>query len=802
MAESYFLENSIYGKDYVVNNYRCKRIKDKFLLTTDHGGWAALTREEMGELHRGNPKQELFKMLWEKGIILTSNSEGLVLDLMKKRYSYLFSGVSLHIILPTLRCNHRCVYCHSAAKKANEKEYDMDEETMKKTVDFMLQCPSRYITIEFQGGETLLNKEMFKKTVLYAEKQNRIFKKNIRFCIATNLVLMDDETIDFIKKHKVDVSTSVDGPMEVHDAARKYIDGSGTYKEVFEKYMDISSKGVNVGTLMVTTKQSLNKWKEIIDEYVKLGCNEIQVKYINKLGFADDEWEKIGYSIEEFMEFWKKCVEYIIELNKKGIKIRPRMAKVALQKILLPYDPGFLDLRSPCGIGIGQLAYNVNGDIFSCDEGRSDGMFKLGNVKTHTYKEVIESEKCKSLVSCSINDNFLCDACAYKPYCGLCPIIAYSENSNIITKLWKSSKCKHNKMIFDFVFEKMLFDKEAREIFFEWATDWSSAKEEEKNNVDFTFKKIEEEYPIGRVVDIERNFATLNKTFKIKTDKGVYFAKIIDMTEDNRERLRKREKIIGYLEDSRLCVPFIKNKEGKQVLDLGEWAVVLQEYIENEGYGFSKEELRSAGEILAKYHKAISGLGESKTDVTEKRLDNAYRCALMVDKLSEGDLKYLGIDDKAGFKEKIKKAYDSARRIFEKENYNAIEKTFLHGDFRPLNILFKGKKARKLIDFESMKYAPRILDIGRVQTLFRLHPFTDKMNIEEVDIKAFLEGYNSVLKLSERETALLNNAVMVSIIYQVGDWMLTYLEKKDQEWLRKLKKKLLLLDFLLKNDIC
>ena len=45
----------------------------------------------------------------------------------------------------------------------------------------------------------------------------------------------------------------------------------------------------------------------------------------------------------------------------------------------------YMELRSPCGAGVGQLAYYADGDIFTCDEGRmlhemGQSTFRLGNV--------------------------------------------------------------------------------------------------------------------------------------------------------------------------------------------------------------------------------------------------------------------------------------------------------------------------------------------------------------------------------------------------------------------------------------
>ncbi|MCK5282312.1 MAG: His-Xaa-Ser system radical SAM maturase HxsB [Nanoarchaeota archaeon] len=456
------------NKNYTLNNYRIKFFRSNILLTTDHGSWLALSKEKYNSFRKSTMDKELFNLLEEKGIILTKHNAGKVVKDYRQRNKFIFLGTNLHIIVPTLRCNQSCIYCHSSSKHVDMKEYDMDEETMKKTIEFIFQTPSNIITIEFQGGDTLLRKDLFKATIKYSEKLNKKHNKMLKFALVTNLTLMDDNFLNYLIKHNISICTSLDGPSFIHDKNRPFLGGGGSYTEVVKWIRKVRGKKYPISALMVTTKYSLPYYKEIIDEYIKQGILSIQIKYINRLGFAEKEWNRIGYKIEEFIDFWKKSLNYILELNKKGIKVKSRYATIILHKLLTDTDPNFLDLRSPCGIVSGQLAYNYNGDIYSCDEGRNYEMFRLGNTKENSYKEILSSEQAQQLISCSINNNYLCDACIYQPFCGVCPVITYAEEGNIIPKLGKNSKCKIHKAMFDYIFEKLLFDEEVRKIFVSW----------------------------------------------------------------------------------------------------------------------------------------------------------------------------------------------------------------------------------------------------------------------------------------------------------------------------------------------
>lgn len=467
------MSNTKILKKYALNNTRAKRIKNKYLVTTNSGSFIALSEKEYFNLIHSDFDENLFKKLEEKGIIITEDNEQKIIGDFRKKNDFLFQGASLHIVIVTLRCNQICTYCQASRKPMDAMKYDMDKETAKKTVDFIFQSPSDAITIEFQGGEPLLNFPVVKFIVEYANKLNKKHKKDLVFSIVTNLTIMTDNILDFLVKNKVGLCTSLDGPKSLHDKNRKYINGKGSYNDVIKgikkirqkKSLDKDYQSIP-NSLTTITKYSLNKHREIVDEYVNQRFHKIWFRCMTRLGCASSVWDELGYRGEEFVEFYKKGIDYIV---KNKIPIRERMATIILKKILNKKDPGFLDLRSPCGAAIGQLAYNHDGSIYSCDEGRMVGeIFKLGTVE-QSYKEVLSSDETCSLIGSSVNDIYLCDNCVFKPYCGVCPVCNYAEQGNLIPKLPKDMRCKIYKGVFSFIFEKLLFDEGYREVFLKWS---------------------------------------------------------------------------------------------------------------------------------------------------------------------------------------------------------------------------------------------------------------------------------------------------------------------------------------------
>ena len=461
---------------YVLNDIRWKRFGDTYLVTNQYGRYVLLNKKEFSSLIKEDADDKLFHLLEANRIVVTERNQSKIAEEYRKKYSFLFRGTSLHIIVPTLRCNMKCVYCHASSKEPKMSRYDMGIETARKTVEFIFQSPSPSITIEFQGGEPLLNWNAVKFIIEYAKLLNEKHKKEMDITLVTNLTLMTEEKLDYLVKEDIRLCTSLDGPAEVHDWNRRMIGGAGTHQKVAEwikRIQENQKDGIRerrVNALITLTKKSLQQPEEIVDEYLSRGLDRVHLRFLNNLGFAKEEWKEISYSPEEFIEFWKKAMEYMLKLNKKGTFVKERMATIIMKKITEEEDPYYVDMMSPCGAAIGQLLYNYNGKIYTCDEGRMTGedVFKIGDVNKDSYKKVLSSNQTCSIITASINDMQICDYCSYKPYCGLCPVTNFAEKGNIIGRVTESDRCKIFKAQFDYIFSKLIKGGKDIEILKSW----------------------------------------------------------------------------------------------------------------------------------------------------------------------------------------------------------------------------------------------------------------------------------------------------------------------------------------------
>ncbi|MEA3307354.1 MAG: His-Xaa-Ser system radical SAM maturase HxsB, partial [Elusimicrobiota bacterium] len=429
-----------------VPDIRWREISGKYLLTNDFGSYAYLKRAELDRLLKGKlpVKSDIFKDLSEKGFIRNRMDFDKLSESWRNLNGNLFEGAGLHILVMTLRCNHSCVYCQSSAIDPSKKNTDMSYRTAKASVDFAFKSPNPTITIEFQGGEPLLNWDVLKKTTTYARGLEKKTKKNLILALVSNFSLMTREKAKFLLENEVSICTSLDGPKEVHNKNRLYrktssYDVTVKWLKYFNAKHDSQNEKYRIfkpSALLTVSRRSLASAEKIVDEYVKRGLEDIFIRPLAPIGYAKKHWDIIGYSAEDFISFYKKSLDYIIKLNSKKV-IREKTAMMILDKVLNVHNPGYLDMQCPCGASIGQIAYNHNGDLYTCDEGRmigwsGDEIFKTGNVFKDSYSSIMNSPVTKSCVlSSNLEQQPLCFRCAYKPYCGVCPVYNYESQQSL-----------------------------------------------------------------------------------------------------------------------------------------------------------------------------------------------------------------------------------------------------------------------------------------------------------------------------------------------------------------------------------
>lgn len=481
MSKFNSIQNYRQDREYNLLPFRFDRFdSNRYILTNMVGEYLLILNQDFRSLidKKLSNSTSIFKDLRAKQFICYPG-EIAPLELLGLKFrtknSTLPDFTNLHIFVVTLRCDHSCPYCQVSRQKECVGAFDMTTEIADKALDFTFKSSNRAIKIEFQGGEPLLHFDMVKYIVLKAKEINQIENRNLEFVIATTLSLLTDEILSFCKEHKIFLSSSLDGPDYLHNKNRPRR-GQNSH-ELFEKGL-LKARQVlgvdSVSALMTTTDISLPLHKEIIDEYVRLKFDGIFLRFLSPYGFAIKTKRFMSYDSNNWFDFYKQGLDYIIALNKSGVRFVEYYAALILTKILSCNDPGFVDLMHPAGAGIKAVVFNYDGLVYASDESRmlaEMGVkeFCLGNLLDNSYDEMILSDTLLDTIDDSFAySNPMCSDCAYIEYCGSDPVFHFATQDDVVGRKPESEFCNRNMSIFKLLIKMMDEDEEVKQIFLGW----------------------------------------------------------------------------------------------------------------------------------------------------------------------------------------------------------------------------------------------------------------------------------------------------------------------------------------------
>jgi uncharacterized protein len=189
-------------------------------------------------------------------------------------------ALSPFILKVAARCNLNCSYCHiynkgDATWKARPAV--MSDETFDATIARIrrhcLFTGQGSVSLVFHGGEpTLVGARRFDAMCLRA-RQALSDVATVKMAIQTNATLLDEEWIEALSGHQVDVGISMDGPRDVHDAFRVDHRGQGSYDAVERATHLLRKAGVDFAILSVVQPGADSL--RIHRHFLALGCRSI-----------------------------------------------------------------------------------------------------------------------------------------------------------------------------------------------------------------------------------------------------------------------------------------------------------------------------------------------------------------------------------------------------------------------------------------------------------------------------------------------------------------------------------------------
>lgn len=178
----------------------------------------------------------------------------------------------------------------------------------------------------------------------------------------------------------------------------------------------------------------------------------------------------------------------------------------------------------------------------------------------------------------------------------------------------------------------------------------------------------------------------------------------------------------------------------------------LFEYIPGDSYSQSLESTFEAGRVLALYHKLLE---DFTTAYDPPR--GSYHGAEAVEKGFDRILRHFaGRKEIAGVCRFLLDSYRHARDSADDAGLGDWPDQIVHGDWHPGNMLFRQKRVVAVIDYDSARALPRVVDSANGALQFSILGGGEDVSkwpdyLDETRFKRFLRGYDEVNLLSEAE---------------------------------------------------
>ena len=175
-------------------------------------------------------------------------------------------GYDGYMILPTLGCNARCVYCYEEGRQ----QVPMSPETLDRTIAFILATRRKNTKLHLKwfGGEPLLRPDVI-DAVCSAMRENGI---EYRSSIITNGSLITDEILSKMSGdwHLKKVQISMDCAEPEYILRKNYYRYEDTYKRVIKSAEKLARAGIAVSIRCNVDEENMDQIPVFISDLEKM----------------------------------------------------------------------------------------------------------------------------------------------------------------------------------------------------------------------------------------------------------------------------------------------------------------------------------------------------------------------------------------------------------------------------------------------------------------------------------------------------------------------------------------------------
>lgn len=275
----------------------------------------------------------------------------------------------------TNKCNLTCGYCYAIQRRSSALFFSI--ELFQDIVNMIARhAVSKHIDVIFHGGEPLLlGYDFYKNCIEYAKLTMNQAGKEVSFGIQTNLTLMTKDFLWLFEKYSVSISSSIDGPEDIHNSARQ------RWKDTMFWLREIKLKGMAISPIVVCSKHNNKRIKDIFTLFDNVNIRRIQVNIATSNTSVQAHSRFTPLSVNEILCVYKDIFNYCYSFGIREEKMYHMLSRY------IGLNSNFrhcLGCENPfCHAGTSMIVFTPKGEMFPCSPCVSLSIcgedYKIGN---------------------------------------------------------------------------------------------------------------------------------------------------------------------------------------------------------------------------------------------------------------------------------------------------------------------------------------------------------------------------------------------------------------------------------------
>jgi homoserine kinase type II len=251
----------------------------------------------------------------------------------------------------------------------------------------------------------------------------------------------------------------------------------------------------------------------------------------------------------------------------------------------------------------------------------------------------------------------------------------------------------------------------------------------------------------------------------IESDKGRWLVKRRARGRENAQRVALAHEVQLFLAGRKFPLPGLlrTRSDNQSMLRLGSGVYEVFEYISGSGYSKSPTATADAGRVLALFHQLLEGFS-TQLAPTLAGYHQAEAVTQTLEQLPKRDSRV-----SPELASQVAQAYSRAAREVESRGIGTWPRQVVHADWHPGNMLFLADKVLAVIDYDSVRIQPRVLDIANGALQFSLLGGENDLNawpaqLDHARFVRFLRAYDKTLVISQAEIDVIPHLMIEALI--------------------------------------